>query len=147
MQNIGANAVGKSFFVYKYKNFDLSLPRSENKIGLKHNDFEVKLINDEFKACQRRDFTINSIMLNIFTFEILDFYGGISDIKSKTLRFINEKTFCEDSLRSLRAVQFAARFGFKIENQTKELIKSMDISHLSSSRISTELIKFFKSSN
>lgn len=147
MQSIGANAVGKSFFVYKYKNFDLSLPRSENKIGLKHNDFEVKLINDECTACQRRDFTINSIMLNIFTFKVLDFYGGIKDIKSKTLRFVNEKTFCEDSLRSLRAVQFAARFGFKIQSKTLDLAKSMDIAHLSSSRISIELIKFFKASN
>jgi tRNA nucleotidyltransferase (CCA-adding enzyme) len=75
MNKLGAKGVGKSFFVYKYKNFDLSLPRTENKIDKGHKGFEVKICQNEKEASKRRDFTINSIMLNIFTNEILDFYS------------------------------------------------------------------------
>lgn len=147
MQELSANEVGKSFFVYKYKNFDLALPRKENKIGLRHQDFEVELINDEAQASRRRDFTMNALMLNIFSFELLDFYGGLQDIENKILRIIDEKSFQEDALRALRAVQFSARFNLKIEEKSLELIKKMDLSFLPSSRISSELIKFFKAPN
>lgn len=147
MQKLSANEVGKSFFVYKYKNFDLALPRKENKIGLKHQDFAVEIINDEAQASRRRDFTMNALMLNIFSLELLDFYGGLEDIENRILRIIDEKSFAEDALRALRAVQFSARFSLKIEEKSLELMKSMDISFLSSSRISTELIKFFRAPN
>ena len=56
MDKINAKGVGKSFFVYKYKNFDLSLPRIENKTGHGHKGFSVKLTNDEKTASLRRDF-------------------------------------------------------------------------------------------
>jgi len=73
MEKLGAKGVGRSFFVYKFGNFDISLPRTESKIYSGHKGFSVALTNDEQTASKRRDFTINSIMRNIFTGEILDF--------------------------------------------------------------------------
>lgn len=144
MQKLGANGFGKSFFVYKFKEFDLSLARSENKTGVKHRDFEVCLCDDEKKAALRRDFTINSMMINIFNDEFLDFYGGLDDLKSRILRHINDESFSEDALRVLRAVHFVARFDLKIAQKSLKFMQTMDISHLSKDRINAELYKFFK---
>ena len=144
MNKLGASGVGKSFFVYKYKNFDLSLPRTENKVNYGHCGFEVKICNNEKMAAKRRDFTINSIMINIFNGEILDFYDGTNDLKNKILKVVDKDTFCEDSLRVLRAVQFAARFDLKVENKSLNLMKAISLNDLSSDRIQNELIKLFK---
>ncbi len=143
MSGLGAKGVGKSFFVYKYKNFDLALARSESKISSGHRGFEVRVCNDEKIASSRRDFTINALMCDIFTAEILDFWGGVNDIKSRTLRIVSAKTFSEDSLRVLRAVQFVSRFGLKVEKNSLEVMKKIDISDLSTERIRTELVKLF----
>lgn len=147
MKELGANGVGKSFFVYKYENFDLALARKENKTSSGHKGFEVALCNDEKEAAKRRDFTINSVMINLLTWEVLDFFGGREDIARQVLRHIDEKSFKEDSLRVLRAVHFVARFDLSIAPETLDLMKSMDISDLSLDRINAELYKFFKSRN
>jgi len=145
MKNIGAKGVGKSFFVYKYKNFDLSLPRIENKISKGHTGFEVKITQNEKEASLRRDFTMNAIMINIFTNEILDFYGGKNDIKNKIIRHIDEIKFQEDSLRVLRAMQFASRLKFKIAPKTIKLCQKIDLDDLSSDRVYKEFEKMFNS--
>lgn len=145
MQNLKANGVGKNFFVYKYQDYDLSLPRTENKISFGHRGFEVKICNDEKIASKRRDFTINALMKNIFTGEILDFYGGISDIKNRRLKIIDSKSFVEDSLRILRGIHFATKFNLKIEKNSFEIMKNLEISDLSKDRISAEMIKIFRS--
>lgn len=144
MKDIGASGVGKNYFVYKFKNFDLSLPRIESKNGVGHKAFDVFYCNDEMIASKRRDFTINSIMLNIFTGEILDFWGGKQDLKSNTLRVVDENSFKDDSLRVLRAVQFAARFALRADNNSLKIMQSIDISDLSLERKRQELEKFFK---
>ena len=145
MANIKASGVGKSYFIYKYKNYDLGLPRSESKTGNSHKDFAVSYINDPSLASLRRDFTVNAMMMNIFNGEILDFHGGKKDLESKTLRHIDSEKFKEDPLRVLRGVQFSARLGFSIADDTLELMKTLDLAHLSKDRINTELIKFFRS--
>ena len=145
MAGIRASGVGKSYFIYKYKNYDLGLPRSESKTGISHKDFAVSYINDPSLASLRRDFTVNAMMMNIFNGEILDFHGGKKDLESKTLRHIDSEKFKEDPLRVLRGVQFSARLGFSIANETLELMKTLDLAHLSKDRINTELIKFFRS--
>jgi len=145
MQKLGAKGYGKNFFVYKFRNYDLALARSENKTGFGHRAFEVAVCQDEKTACKRRDFTMNALMINIFNYKFLDFYGGLRDLKSKTLRHINAATFQEDSLRVLRAVYFVARFNFKIADESIKLMQSMDISDLSRERINAELYKFFQS--
>lgn len=145
MAGIKASGVGKSYFIYKYKNYDLGLPRSESKTGNSHKDFAVSYINDPALASLRRDFTVNAMMMNIFNGEILDFHGGKKDLESKTLRHIDSEKFKEDPLRVLRGVQFSARLDFSIADDTLELMKTLDLAHLSKNRINTELIKFFRS--
>lgn len=145
MAGIKASDVGKSYFIYKYKNYDLGMPRSESKTGNLHKDFAVIYINDPILASLRRDFTVNAMMMNIFNGEILDFHGGKKDLESKTLRHIDSEKFKEDPLRVLRGVQFSARLDFSIDDETLELMKTLDLAHLSKDRINTELIKFFRS--
>ncbi|WP_297985017.1 CCA tRNA nucleotidyltransferase [uncultured Campylobacter sp.] len=143
MQECGAIGMGKSYFVYKLKNYDLSLPRTESKSGYGHKGFSVEYCNDERIASARRDFTINSIMVNIFSGEVLDFWGGVSDLMAKRLRVTNPKTFSDDSLRVLRGVQFAARFDLVCNSDSLKIMQKIDISDLSANRIYLELEKFF----
>ncbi|OCL83508.1 tRNA nucleotidyltransferase/poly(A) polymerase family protein [Arcobacter porcinus] len=145
--------VGKSFGVLKLKfddlEFDFSLPRTESKIGQKHRDFDVvldsKLTYEE--ASKRRDFTINSIGYDYFKNQFLDPYNGINDLKNRKIKHINYKTFVEDSLRVFRAVQFASRFDFKVDKNTKRLckdiIKNRELEYLSKERVFEELKKLF----
>ena len=65
------------------------------------------------EACSRRDFTINAILEDPLTGEIIDPFNGREDIERRTLRMVSGETFAEDSLRVLRAAQFAARFEFE----------------------------------
>ena len=145
MQKLGAKGVGKSFFVYKWENFDIALPRIENKTGYGHRGFSVKITQDEREASKRRDFTMNALMKNIYTGKILDFWGGIKDIKNRIIRHIDDKTFVEDSLRVLRAMQFSSRLKFKVAKETIRLCQSIDLSDLSKERIYMEFEKMFKS--
>ena len=87
MAGLGAQGVGKSFFVYKLGDFDLALPRSERKVSAGHRGFEVRYCGDERLASARRDFTINAMMVNIFSGELLDFHGGREDWARRTLHF------------------------------------------------------------
>ena len=143
MSELGTQGVGKSYFVYKFKNFDISLPRTERKVGVGHKAFEVEITNDEKIGARRRDFTINSLMINIFSLEVLDFYDGVADLQNKILRVVDSKTFVADSLRVYRGVQFAARFNLKIEQQSFKFMRSIDTSDLSVERICGELMKLF----
>lgn len=144
MSELGAKMVGKSFFVYKYKNYDFALARFESKIGIKHKDFEVRVCDNEYLGAKRRDFSMNALMFNIFSYELLDFYGGLEAIRKKNIVLINAKSFVEDELRVLRAIEFAARFGYKIEKNTLFLMQNMSIDFLSKMRIREELYKFFR---
>lgn len=143
MLELGAKGVGKNYFIYKFGNFDLGLPRTESKNGVGHKAFSIKYCNDEKIASKRRDFTINSIMINIFNGKIVDFWGGRDDLKRKILRVVDENTFSEDSLRILRAVQFVSRFGLKVDKKSLEIMKNICINDLSRDRIKIELEKFF----
>ena len=147
MQKLGANGYGKSFFVYKFKNYDLALARTENKVAAGHRGFEVQVCNDERLGARRRDFSINSMMINIFNDEFLDFYGGLSDLKARILRHIDDESFSEDPLRVLRGVHFVARFNLKIAPQSLEFMRKMPTNELSRDRINAELYKFFKAEN
>lgn len=143
MQILGAKGCGKSFYVYKWYELDLALPRTERKVASGHRGFEVELAEDEKSASRRRDFCMNALMLNVFTGEILDFWGGLNDIQYRQIRIIDENTFKEDSLRVLRGIQFAARFGFKIDQQSIRVMSEMDLDDLSHERIVWEFEKLF----
>src|SRR5581483_9434796 len=79
---------------------------------------------------KRRDFTINAILQDALTLEIIDPFGGRKDLDAKSLRAVSPKTFPEDSLRVLRAAQFAARFEFEIDPETVALCRSIDVTDL-----------------
>ncbi|WP_313956680.1 CCA tRNA nucleotidyltransferase [Aliarcobacter butzleri] len=147
------NLVGKSFGVLTLKideyDFDFSLPRIEKKVGNSHTDFEVSTnANLSFKeAAIRRDFTINAIGYDYFKNEILDPFGGMNDLKNKIIKHIDDKTFVEDSLRVYRSVQFASRFEFKIDEDTKilckKIVSSGELKFLPKERVFEELKKLF----
>src|SRR5207253_2744939 len=74
---------------------------------------------------KRRDFTINGLLMRHDTGKILDYVDGREDLKAGVIRAIGEPDlrFAEDKLRMLRAVRFAARFGFEIEAATFSAIR------------------------
>jgi tRNA nucleotidyltransferase/poly(A) polymerase len=94
---------------------------------------------------QRRDFTINGLLMRHDTSEILDFVGGQADLKTGVIRAIGEpdRRFAEDKLRMMRAVRFAARFGFDIEHATFTAIRRQAgaVTDVSAERIRDELTK------
>lgn len=96
---------------------------------------------------KRRDFTINAIYYDPVSEKYLDFAGGIQDLKNGVIRCIGkaEDRFAEDSLRMLRTVRFASRFGFEIDNNILNAIKKLSgrIRLLSKERIRDELTKTF----
>lgn len=136
---------GSSFGIYSLKGYDIdiAMPRREHATGSGHRDFEVFV--DPFigttEAARRRDFTINALMEDVLTGEIIDPFGGKDDLQNKVIRHIDDKTFVEDPLRVLRGAQFAARFGFDIAPETVKLCKGIDISTLTRERIEEELKK------
>jgi poly(A) polymerase len=93
----------------------------------------------------RRDFTINALMQDPVTGEILDFVGGREDLKLRRIRAIGdpETRFREDHLRLLRAVRFAARLEFEIEERTFEAIRRLHelIRRVSAERVRDELVR------
>ncbi len=143
MEHLGAQGVGKSFFVYKYHDLDISLPRTEQKVSKGHRGFEVSLATEEKEASRRRDFTINALMYDIQNERILDFWDGLKDMEDKIVRVVDERSFVEDSLRVLRAMQFAARFGFKVDEVSCRLCQSISLDDLPKERLFKEFEKMF----
>mgnify|MGYP001246806812 CR=1 FL=1 len=150
------NMVGKAFGIIKFKperseeDIDISVPRIDSKsTGKGHKDFEVKLgkgitlQQDQL----RRDFWMNAMAKDIETGKIHDIgRKGQTDIENEQIRVIDPKAFKEDPLRMLRAVQFAARFDFKIEPETMKLIKKnvKDINSVSADRFQEEFRKMYE---
>ena len=137
--------MGASFGVFGLSgcDLDIAMPRKEKATGRGHKDFEIYVdpFIGEANAAARRDFTINAMMQDVLTGEILDFYGGHEDLKRRILRHVKAETFVEDPLRVYRGAQFAARFGFELAPETIELCRSMDLSPLSRERVYEELNK------
>jgi len=145
--------VGKSFGVIKftqYKNdnrftFDIALPRREISTGAGHKDFKVDFdpdlkVEDDL---YRRDFTINAMAVSLENEKLIDPYGGKKDLDEGLIRKVAEISFEDDPLRMLRAIQFAARFEFDIEEKTYQSIQENAdlIENVSAERIAEELNK------
>lgn len=138
------NVVGEAFTVYKLgKHLDVSVPRRERKSGRGHRAFVIEgdPSMSVAEATRRRDFTINAILQDPLSEEIIDPFNGRDDIEQRVLRAVSSETFVEDSLRVLRAAQFAARFEFEIDPDTVELCRTIDLSDLPAERIWIELEK------
>ena len=136
---------GRSFGIYalRHEDIEVALPRSEKVLGTGHRDFEISVDPDMgYKnAALRRDFTINALMMDVLSHEILDYFNGTDDLNKGIIRHVNDASFVEDPLRVYRAAQFASRFGFKIDERTVELCKGIDTFVLSRERIEEELKK------
>lgn len=138
------SVVGEAFTVYKLgAHLDVSLPRRERKTGPGHRAFFIEGDPEMTftEAASRRDFTVNAILQDPITTEIIDPLHGQADIERGTLRAVSVDTFAEDSLRVLRAAQFAARFEFRVEPETAALCKTIDLSDLPAERIWSEIAK------
>lgn len=140
--------VGVSFGVIKLTtsddDFDFTLPRTDSKIGEGHKGFVVKVdhtLTPE-QAAARRDYTINSMAKDLDG-TLIDPYGGLEDLRRGIIR-ATSKHFVEDPLRSLRAVQFASRFDFRIEPTTAAMcVKTFkEANSVSVERIYGEMMKW-----
>ncbi len=146
--------VGESFAVYKVAVLpgppgaappviDVSLPRRDTKVGPGHRGFEVhgdpNLSYEE--ASRRRDFTINAMMHDPLNGETIDPWSGAADLRARRIRAVDPATFVEDSLRVLRAMQFAARLEFTIDPATVDLCRRIDLRDLPAERIWGEIEK------
>ena len=145
------NSVGKSFGVCKLSfdafDLDFSFPRIDNKTGKGYKGFDVEIDSSlDFKtASSRRDFTINAIGFDVIEKKILDSFNGINDLNSRVLKAVNNKTFVEDPLRVLRAVQFCARFELSMDDKLfslcYRLVSEDKLSELPKERIFEEIKK------
>lgn len=134
--------VGKAFSVLTVRTggepFDVALPRTERRTGPGHRDFEIDVdpYADPARASARRDFTINALMFDPRTGEVVDHWGGLGDLEAGVLRHTTP-AFAEDPLRVLRGARFAARFGFTMDPSTVELSRALapEFASLSTERI------------
>ena len=122
--------VGKQFGVIKLwinnQEIDVALPRREIKTEPGHRGFDVTSdpgLSPE-TASLRRDFTINAMMFDPLTQELLDFHQGAEHLKAGTLKHVS-KAFAEDPLRVLRGMQLAARFKLQLDPETAELCRRL----------------------
>jgi poly(A) polymerase len=138
----GASAVGpnENVPVVEVATFRSDMGYSDGR----HPD-EVRFGNDPREDVQRRDFTINGLLFDPVTNEVLDFVGGREDLKAGVIRTIGEPEhrFAEDKLRMLRAVRFAARFEYRIAPSTLAAIQRLaaQIHQVSCERVRGELTK------
>ncbi len=94
----------------------------------------------------RRDFTINALAKSVKTGEIIDYTGGLKDLEAKKLRVLHDNSFIDDPTRIVRALKFAVRFGFELDEHTKKLqneyLKNINYD-MSYKRLKKELIETF----
>ena len=138
-------AVGESFQVFKVGDIDVSLPRRESKSGRGHKGFVVTGDPDlsALEAARRRDFTINAISWDPLgpADEYVDPFNGRRDLEARVLRMVDAATFGDDSLRVLRAVQFAARFELTLDAATADVCRAIPLDDLPPERVWGEFEK------
>ena len=149
----GFQQVGADFpvFLHPISREEYALARTERKQGLGYQGFSVHASPDVTlrEDLQRRDLTVNAMAIEVksltddmpITGKVVDYYGGLDDINSKTLRHVSS-AFSEDPLRVLRTARFYGRYydlGFSIADETlllmRQLVSSGELAHLSSERI------------
>ncbi|HSD27796.1 MAG TPA: HD domain-containing protein [Vicinamibacteria bacterium] len=144
------DAVGQAFRVYKLSgveglegSLDVSAPRRDSKVGPGHRGIAVEGDPDLTveEAARRRDFTMNAMLFDPATGEVLDPWGGRRDLRDRLLRAVDPRTFGDDPLRALRAVQFAARFELSVDPATAALCASMPLAELPAERVFGEIEK------
>jgi tRNA nucleotidyltransferase (CCA-adding enzyme) len=141
------DVVGRSFGVFKVhrdaEDVDVAIPRRDSKAGAGHRGIRVE--GDPMmsirEAARRRDLTINAMLEDPLTGEILDPWGGGDDLAARTLRAVDSATFLEDPLRALRVVQLAARLAFGVDAGLERLCAEAALGELPAERIQAEWVK------
>ena len=145
-----ADSVGKSFGVVKLTHssgavWDFSVPRRDSKRGPGHKGFDIEFDPElsPLEASARRDFTINSMLWDPRSGEVIDPHGGRSDLEARILRHTSA-AFPEDPLRVLRGMQFAGRFRLEAAPETLELCRSIRscFAELAVERVREEWLKW-----
>lgn len=153
MLDAGFQQVGADFpvFLHPISHEEYALARTERKQGRGYQGFSVHASPDVTlrEDLKRRDLTVNAMAIEVKSLmddtpisgDVVDYYGGLNDIHSKTLRHVSS-AFSEDPLRVLRTARFYSRYydlGFSIADETlllmRELVRSGELTHLSSERI------------
>lgn len=136
---------GEPFGVYTLREpgLDFAIPRLERRTGALHTDFVVELhpTLTPAQAAARRDFTVNALMCDAITGELIDPYGGADDLERGVLRAVPGGQFQEDPLRVLRGAQFAARFSLMPDEATLALMRDMPLDNLTPARVLDEMKK------
>ena len=141
------DAVGRAFSVFKLTRrgltIDVSLPRTDSNSGPGHRGIAVR--GDPWlgveAASRRRDLTLNAILMDVLTGELVDPHGGVADLRARRLRAVDDDTFLEDPLRALRVVQFAARLAATPSPGLVDLCVRADVHELPAERIRGEWFK------
>ncbi|HTI72254.1 MAG TPA: HD domain-containing protein [Candidatus Limnocylindria bacterium] len=142
--------VGRAFGVIKLsapdgRTYDFALPRRDSKVGAGHKGFQVECEPDLplREAAARRDFTFNALVYDPRSGEVIDFFGGRTDLEHKRLRHVGP-AFVDDPLRVLRGMQFAGRFGLVLDPETAALCVAMVGSYpeLAIERVREEWLKW-----
>lgn len=142
-----AQLVGAQFGVVLVDGVEVATFRSDHSYADGRHPVRVTFETDPRQDVQRRDFTINALLLDPLSLSspVIDYVGGLQDLRGHIIRAIGdpERRFEEDHLRMLRAVRFAARFGFQIEPDTMTAIQKLHskISKVSPERIRDELVR------
>ena len=140
-----ANLVGAHFGVVLVGGVEVATYRSEGGYQDGRHPDKVQFETDPARDVERRDFTINALLMDPFSDEIVDFVGGRADLESGVIRAIGNPAtrFEEDHLRMLRAIRFAARLGFEVEPETFAAIKAHApmIHRVSAERVRDELLR------
>jgi len=133
LSNFGnVDAVGRAFGVLilhqtdGHKSLEFTLPRRENKQGYGHRGFIVEVDPDmsTFEATRRRDFTMNSMLIDLHDGTLIDHHNGVRDLDTYILR-ATSTAYMEDPLRVLRGFQFVARYNLWPTDATINMSKHM----------------------
>ena len=125
---------------------DFASTRSESYPKKGHLPVVEKIGCSLREDVMRRDFTINALAKSVTTGEIVDYVGGLEDLKNKKLRVLHDESFIDDPTRIIRGLKFATRFGFELEEHTKKLQDEYlaNINYdMSYKRVKKELIETF----
>ena len=141
---------GVILVVERGENFEVATFRSDGEYLDSRRPQEVHFSNAK-EDVLRRDFTINGLLYDPRTKKIMDYVGGLKDIREKVLRTIGDprKRFAEDKLRLIRAIRFACRFNFSLQPETFRAIREAagQINKVSQERIRDELVKILTGKN
>lgn len=137
--------------IYNKQSYEITTFRTEGKYSDSRHPDSVSFVRSLEEDLSRRDFSVNAFAASTKDGSIIDLHNGFEDLQNKVIRAIGcpKERFDEDALRMLRAVRFAAKLGFKIEENTFNAIKNdaKRITIISKERIREEVFKIVNSPN